>query len=492
MDGKELFLMIEAISNEKNITKEDVLESLEEALAVATKKRNNIEVRVEVDRHSGEFKTFRQWQVIEDGEEFVDDDGTMFDPELHIYQADAKGLNVDEFVEEPMESLEFGRIAAQVVKQVIIQKVREAERTVVVDNYSERVGEVIAVTVKRVDRGNVYVDMGGIDGMISKYDLIPNESIRKNDRLRAYIKEVKSTPRGAQIFLSRTANEMMVQLFEMEVPEISEGVIEIKAGARDPGLRSKLAVKAKDKRIDPIGSCIGMRGARVQAVSNELNGERVDIILWDEDPAQFVINAMAPAEVSSIVVDEERRSMDIAVEEEQLALAIGRGGQNIKLASKLSGWKLNVMSLNDADEIQAQEIQKTGEKLAEKLGVDAEVAGVLIDEGYTTLDDIAEAEADSLSMIEEFDSEMVDELQERAQDAQLVKALNDAEATEVLLSVEGVDDLLASALVEAEINTVDNLAELSIVELLEIQDIGNNSASAVIMAAREKEGWFDD
>ena len=491
MDGKELFLMIEAISNEKNITKEDVLESLEEALAVATKKRSNIEVRVEVDRHTGEFKTFRQWQVIEDGEEFVDDDGNMFDPELHIYQADANGLNVDEFVEEPMESLEFGRIAAQVAKQVIIQKVREAERTVVVDNYSERVGEVVMVTVKRVDRGNVYVDMGGIDGMISKYDLIPNESIRKNDRLRAYIKEVKSTPRGAQIFLSRTANDMMVQLFEMEVPEISEGVIEIKAGARDPGPRSKLAVKAKDKRIDPIGSCIGMRGARVQAVSNELNGERVDIILWDDDPAQFVINAMAPAEVSSIVVDEDKRSMDIAVEEDQLALAIGRGGQNIKLASKLSGWKLNVMSLNDADEMQAQEIQKTGEKLAEKLGVDAEVAGVLIDEGYTSLDDIAEAEAETLSKIEEFDSEMVDELQERAQDAQLVKALNDAEATELLLGVEGVDDSLASALVGAEISTVDDLAELSIVELLEIQDIGNDSASAVIMAAREKEGWFD-
>ncbi|MEC7596352.1 MAG: transcription termination factor NusA [Pseudomonadota bacterium] len=491
MDGKELFLMIEAISNEKNITKEDVIESLEEALAVATKKRNNIEVRVEVDRHTGEFKTFRQWQVIEDGEEFVDDDGTMFDSELHKYQADANGLNVDEFVEEPMESLEFGRIAAQIAKQVIIQKVREAERTVVVDNYSERVGEVVMVTVKRVDRGNVYVDMGGIDGMISKYDLIPNESIRKNDRLRAYIKEVKSTPRGAQIFLSRTANEMMVQLFEMEVPEISEGVIEIKAGARDPGLRSKLAVKAKDKRIDPIGSCIGMRGARVQAVSNELNGERVDIILWDDDPAQFVINAMAPAEVSSIVVDEDKRSMDIAVEEEQLALAIGRGGQNIKLASKLSGWKLNVMSLNDADEIQAKEIQKTGEKLAEKLGVDAEVAGVLIDEGYSSLDDIAEAKAETLTQIEEFDSEMVDELQERAQDAQLVKALNDAEATEILLSVEGVDDSLAAALVEAEINTVDDLAELSIVELLEIQDIGNDDASTVIMAAREKEGWFD-
>ena len=491
MDGKELFLMIEAISNEKNITKEDVLESLEEALAVATKKRSNIEVRVEVDRHTGEFKTFRQWQVIEDGEEFVDDDGNMFDPELHIYQADANGLDIDAFVEEPMESLEFGRIAAQVAKQVIIQKVREAERTVVVDNYSQRVGEVVMVTVKRVDRGNVYVDMGGIDGMVSKYDLIPNESIRKNDRLRAYIKEVKSTPRGAQIFLSRTVNDMMIQLFEMEVPEISEGVIEIKAGARDPGLRSKLAVKAKDKRIDPIGSCIGMRGARVQAVSNELNGERVDIILWDEDPAQFVINAMAPAEVSSIVVDEDKGSMDIAVEEDQLALAIGRGGQNIKLASKLTGWKLNVMSLSDADELQAKELQKTGEKLAEKLGVDAEVAGVLIDEGYTNLDEIAEAESEILSKIEEFDSEMVGELQERAQDAQLVKALNDAEASEVLLGVEGVDDALAQALVDAEISTVDELAELSIVELLDIQDIGNDTASAVIMAAREKEGWFD-
>ena len=491
MDGKELFLMVEAISNEKNITKDDVIESLEEALAVATKKRNNIEVRVEVDRHTGEFNTFRQWLVIEDGEKFVDDDGEMFDPELHIYQADSNGLDIDAFVEEPMESLEFGRIAAQVAKQVIIQKVREAERTVIVDNYTQRVGEVVMVTVKRVDRGNVFVDMGGIDGMISKFDLIPNESIRKNDRLRAYIKEVKSTPRGAQIFLSRTVNDMMIELFTMEVPEISEGVIEIKAGARDPGLRSKLAVKAKDKRIDPIGSCIGMRGARVQAVSNELNGERVDIILWDEDPAQFVINAMAPAEVSSIVVDEEKGFMDIAVEEDQLALAIGRGGQNIKLASRLTGWKLNVMSISDADDIQAKELQKTGEKLAEKLGVDAEVAAVLIDEGYTNLDEIAEAESDALSKIEEFDSDMVGELQERAQDAQLVKALTDAESSEILLSVEGVDEALAAALVEAEITTVDALAELSIVEVLEIQDVGNDSASAVIMAAREKEGWFD-
>lgn len=491
MEGKELFLMVEAISNEKNITQEDVIESLEEAMAVATKKRNNINVRVSVDRQSGEFNTFRRWQVIEDGAKCVDDEGTEFDSELHIYQADANDLEIDAFVEEPMESVEFGRIAAQIVKQVVIQKVREAERAVIVENFRNRVGEVVSVTVKRVDRGNVYVDMGGVDGMILRFDLIPNESVRKNDRLRAFIKEVKSSTRGAQIFLSRTVNEMMIELFEMEVPEISEGVIEIMSAARDPGLRSKLAVKAKDKRLDPIGSCIGMRGSRVQAVSNELNGERVDIILWDEDPAQFVINAMAPAEVSSIIVDEDKGVMDIAVAEDQLALAIGRGGQNIKLASRLTGWKLNVMSLADADAAQAKEAQKIGEKLAEKLGVDAEVAGVLIDEGYTSLDEIAEADSDILSKIEEFDEEMVEELQERAQDAQLVKALGDAEATEVLLTIKGVDEALAASLVDAEIDTVDAVADLSIAELLEIQDIGTDNASAVIMIARENEGWFD-
>ena len=491
MDGKELFLMIEAISNEKNISQEDVIESLEEALAVATKKRNNIDVRVEVNRHSGEFDTYRRWLVIEDDADFVDDDGTEFSSDLHVYEKDANGVLVGDYLEESIEPVEFGRIAAQIAKQVIIQKVREAERTVIVDNFSERLGEVVMVTVKRVDRGNVYVDMGGIDGMISKFDLIPNESVRKNDRLRAYIKEVKSTPRGAQIFLSRTANEMMIELFAMEVPEISEGVIEIKGGARDPGLRAKLAVKAKDRRLDPIGTCIGMRGSRVQAVSNELNGERVDIILWDEDPAQFVINAMAPAEVSSIVVDEEKGSMDIAVAEDQLALAIGRGGQNIKLASRLTGWKLNVMSRSDADDLQAKEIQKTSEKLAENLGVDAEVAGVLIDEGYSSLDEIAEADSEVLTQIEEFDSEMVDELQERAQDAQLVKALNDAEATEVLLSIDGTSEVLAAALVEAGINAIEDLAELSIVELQEIQDISSEDASTVIMAARENAGWFE-
>ena len=491
MDGKELFLVVEAISNEKNISKEDVFESLEEALAVATKKRKEIDAHVEIDRKTGEFHTFRQWMVIDDKENFVDDDGTPFDSELHIYEKDSNGIAVDDFVREPIETEEFGRIAAQIVKQVIIQKVREAEREVIVHDYTQRVGEVIMVTVKRVDRGNVYVDMGGVDGMISKFDLIPNESVRKNDRLRAYIKEVKSSVRGAQIFLSRTVPEMMIQLFEMEVPEISENVIEIMGCARDPGLRSKLAVKAKDKRLDPIGSCIGMRGARVQAVSNELNGERVDIILWDEDPAQFAINAMAPAEVSSIVVDENRNSMDIAVDEDQLALAIGRGGQNIKLAARLTGWKLNVMSIEDANEKQAEEMLKASGKLADKLGVDSEVASVLLEEGFTSVDDIADADVALLEGIEEFDATMVEELQERAADAQLVQALGDADASEALSSVEGVDADLAEALIEAEITTVDGIAELSINELLEIQVMDKEKASDVIMTARENEGWFD-
>jgi N utilization substance protein A len=491
MDGKELFLMVEAISNEKNISKEDVFESLEEALSVATKKRREIDAYVEIDRKTGEFNTFRQWLVIDDKENFVDDDGTPFDSELHIYEKDADGVAIDDFKRMSIETEAFGRIAAQIVKQVIIQKVREAEREVIVKDYSSRVGEVSIVTVKRVDRGNVYVDMGGADGMISKFDLIPNESVRKNDRLRAYIKEVKSSVRGAQIYLSRTMPEMMIKLFEMEVPEISEGVIEIMGCSRDPGLRSKLAVKSKDKRLDPIGSCIGMRGSRVQAVSNELNGERVDIILWDEDPAQFIINAMAPAEVSSIVIDEERNAMDVAVEEDQLALAIGRGGQNIKLAARLTGWKLNVMSTAEADKKQAEEMQKSSDKLADKLGIDSEVAGVLLEEGFESVADIADADVQMLEGIEEFDASMVEELQERAADAQLVQALGDADASEALTTVEGVDYDLAEVLIDAEITTVDELAELSIDELLDIQVMDKEKASAIIITARENEGWFD-
>lgn len=491
MDSKDLFLTIEAISNEKNISQENVFSALEEAMTVATKKRHKIDACVEMDRKTGEFFTFRQWLVIEDDENFIDDDGTEFDPQFHIHAKDANGVAVNDFKREPMETEEFGRIAAQTVKQVITQKVREAEREVIVADYTDRVGEVIMVTVKRIDKGNVYVDMGGIDGMIAKFDLIPNESIRKNDRLRAYIKEVKSSVRGVQIFLSRTVPEMMIKLFEMEVPEISEGVIEIISGSRNPGLRSKLAVRAKDKRLDPIGSCIGMRGARVQAVSNELNGERVDIILWDESPAQYVINAMAPAEISSIIIDEDKNSMNIAVEEDQLALAIGRGGQNIKLASRLTGWRLNVTSVNESENKQVEENKKISDKLAEQLGIDSEVAGVLIDEGFVSVDNIADANVEDLKAIEEFDASMAEELQERASDAQLVQALGDAESFEILMSVEGMNENLVQALIVAEVTTVENLAELSIDELLDIEYMDKEVASALIMTARENEGWFD-
>ncbi len=491
MEGKELFLMIEAISNEKNISKEEVFAALEEALSVATKKCNHIDAEVTIDRKTGEMSTLRKWMVIENEANFVDDDGTEFDETFHIYQKDAPNIEIDDFKYEPIEARPLDRITAQIVKQVIIQKVRESERAVIVEDYKQRVGEVVMVTVKRVDRGNVYVDMGGVDGMISKFDLISNESVRKNDRLRVYIKEVKAMPRGVQIFLSRTVNEMMIRLFEMEVPEISEGVIEIMSGARDPGLRSKLAVRAKDRRIDPIGSCIGMRGSRVQAVSNELNGERVDVILWDADAVQFVINAMAPAEVSAITVDENKNSMDIAVEEDQLALAIGRGGQNIKLASRLTGWKLNVMSVTEAEDKQAQENQKTSDKLADQLGVDTEVADVLMEEGFDNIDELAEADSQTLAQIAEFDTTMVEELQDRARDAQLVQVLGDAESSEALMTVAGVDEMLAQALIESEIATVEDLADLSVDELLDIQALERETASAIILAARENEGWFN-
>lgn len=490
MESKELLLIIEAISNEKNISQEDVIKSLEEAITIATKKKDNIHVRVEINRKTFQFDTFRRWLVVADGETFIESAETEFDPELHIYQTETDKLDIDSYLEKPIDSLEFSRISTQIIKQVIIQKVYEKERSGIVDNFINRVGDIVSVTVKRIDRGNAYVDIDGVEGMISRFDLIANESIRKNDRLKACIREVKPATRGAQIFLSRTSTEMMIKLFEMEVPEIDDGVIEIKSGAREPGLRAKLAVKAKDKRIDPIGSCIGMRGSRVQAVSNQLNGERVDIILWDEDPAKFVINAIAPAEVKSIVVDEDKSSMDIIVTDENLALAIGRSGQNIKLASRLTGWKLNIMSLNDADELQNKEIEKKGEKLSEKLGIDAEVVNILIEEGYTNLEEIADADAKNLTKIKEFDKNMVEELQERAQDAQLVKAIEDSQTLKDLLKIENIDENLANLLINSDINDLEDLANLSVDEFLEIKKIDKDKASKIIMSAREKQGWF--
>ena len=490
MDIKELFLTVEAIANEKNISKDDVFASLEEALAVATKRRKNIDAVVKIDKQTQEFKTFRQWLVVEDGVTIIDED-TDFNKELHIYKKDAGGLNIGDFLSKQIETEVFSRIAAQIVKQVIIQKVREAEKTVIVDNYLDKIGDVVFVTVKRVDRANVYVDMGGVDGIITKNNLIPNESVRKNDRLKACIKEVKSTSRGAQIFLSRVVFDIMIKLFEMEVPEISDGAIEIMSGARDPGIRSKLAVKAKDRRIDPIGSCIGMGGTRVKAVSNELNGERIEIILWDKDPGQFVINAIAPATVSYIVVDENTKTMDIVVEEDQLALAIGRGGQNVKLASRLTNWKLNVISVSEAEENKVIETKKINDKLAEQLKVDSKVAGVLIEKGFSNVEDVVEANIDTLAKIKEFDANMVGEIKERAEDAQLLQAIGESISNETLMNIKGVDKLLAQALIAADITTVNDLADLSTYELLEIKDIGSNNASAVIITAREQAGIID-
>lgn len=490
MESKELFLIIEAISNEKNISKEDVIMALEESIALATKRKDNIEVRVEIDRKNFSFKSFRRWLVVADGQEFVDDEETLFNEQLHVYQSKTNKLEVGSYLEEEIDTLEFGRISTQIIKQSIIQKVNEKERSVVVKNFTNRVGEIVSVTVKRVDRGNAYVDIDGVEGIISKFDAIPNESIRKNDRLKACIKEIRPAKRGAQISLSRTSSDMMIKLFEMEVPEIDDGIIEIKSGARDPGLRAKLAVKAKDKRIDPIGSCIGMRGSRVQAVSNQLNGERIDIILWDEDPAQFVINAISPAEVTSILVDEDKGSMDITVTNENLALAIGRNGQNIKLASRLTNWKLNIMSLDDITEMQNKENSSQLTKLSEAIDVDIEIVKCLANSGYKTLESIADADVSDLEKVENLDISIIEELQEKAQDAQLVKAIEDSQALESLLQVDNIDDRLADLLINSNINNLDDLADLSVDELLEIKNIGKDKASEIIMYARNEQGWF--
>ncbi|HEY7841611.1 MAG TPA: transcription termination factor NusA, partial [Gammaproteobacteria bacterium] len=344
--NKEILLVVDVVSNERGVAKDIIFEAIEAALASATKKRNreDIEARVAVNRETGDYETFRRWEVMPDGP-----DPLEF-PTRQIKLADARERNpeieVGGFIEEPMPSVEFGRIAAQTAKQVIVQKVREAERSQVIEAYKDRVGEMVSGVIKRVERGGVILDLGGnAEALVSRDQMIPREAVRPGDRLRAYLKEVRPEPRGPQLFLSRTAPELLVELFKIEVPEINEGLIEIISGARDPGSRAKIAVRARDPRIDPIGACVGMRGSRVQAVSNELAGERVDIILWDENPAQFVINAMAPAEVVSIMVDEDAHSMDVAVAEENLSQAIGRGGQNVKLASELTGWELNIMSV---------------------------------------------------------------------------------------------------------------------------------------------------
>jgi len=451
-----------------------------------------VDLRVEINRHTGSYETFRRWTVVED--EDLDDPAI----ELAVDQAQAKkpGAVAGEIIEEKIESIEFGRIAAQTAKQVIVQKVREAERAQVVDAYRERLGEIISGTVKKVTRDNVIVDLGNnAEALLAREDIISRETFRVGVRVRALLKEIRTENRGPQLILSRTAPQMLIELFRIEVPEIAEGLIEVMAASRDPGSRAKIAVRSKDKRIDPQGACIGMRGSRVQAVSGELGGERVDIVLWDDNPAQFVINAMSPAEVAAIIVDEDAHAMDIAVAADNLAQAIGRGGQNVRLASQLTGWTLNVMTESD---IQAKQQAETGDILRnfiEELEVDEELAQVLVDEGFTSLEEIAYVPLEEMLNIDGFDEEIVNELRARAKDRLLTKAiateekLADAHPAEDLLSLEGMDKDLAAELAVRGVVNREDLAEQSIDDLLDIDGIDEERAGKLIMAARAH--WFE-
>ena len=492
--SKEVLLVVESVSNEKGVPAGVIFEALELALATATKKRfeDEVDLRVAINRQNGSYETFRRWTVVDESE-FEDPAYQLTDDMPQAVEANAK---IGDVLEEKVESIEFGRIAAQTAKQVIVQKVREAERAQVVDAYRERLGEIISGTVKKVTRDNVIVDLGNnAEALLAREDIIPRETFRVGVRLRALLKEIRTENRGPQLILSRTAPEMLIELFRIEVPEIAEGLIDVKAASRDPGSRAKIAVRSKDKRIDPQGACIGMRGSRVQAVSGELGGERVDIVLWDDNPAQFVINAMSPAEVAAIIVDEDAHAMDIAVAEDNLAQAIGRGGQNVRLASQLTGWTLNVMT--EAD-IQAKQQAETGDimqSFIDELEVDEELAQVLVEEGFTSLEEIAYVPMEEMLSIDGFDEEIVNELRARAKDRLLTKAianeekLADAHPADDLLEVEGMDKALALELALRGVITREDLAEQSIDDLLDIDGIDEERAGKLIMAARAH--WFE-
>jgi N utilization substance protein A len=492
MANKEILLVVDVVSNEKEIEKEVIFAAIEDALRTATIKRheNRIDARVAIDRKTGDYSTFRRWLVVEEEPE---------NPELELTLEQAQerepGIQLGEYVEEPIESIEFGRIAAQTAKQVIVQKVRDAERKKVVDAYKHRVGELVTGVVKRVERGSIYLDLGAnAEAYIPREEMIPREAVRSGDRLRGYLKAVRPEARGPQLFVSRTAPELLVALFRLEVPEVGENVIEIKGAARDPGVRAKVAVKSNDPRLDPVGACVGMRGSRVQAVSNELAGERVDIILWNENEAQFVINAMSPAEIVSIVVDEDRHSMDVAVADENLSQAIGRGGQNVRLASELTGWNLNVMSESQAEAKNELETTKLIESFVEQLEVDESVADILVREGFSTVEELAYVPAKELLEIEEFDEELVEELRNRARDSLLIRAiaseeqLESAEPADDLLELDGMDRELAYRLAAAGVRTAEDLAEQSVDELMEVEGMDEERAAKLIMAARLP--WF--
>jgi len=498
MANKEILLVVDAFSHEKDIEKEIVFAAIEDALRIATVKshESRIDACVTIDRKTGDYDTFRRWTVV------ADDQGTVeepFNPETQLTIEDAQkrfgAVEVGSFVTEPMESIGFGRIEAQTAKQVIVQRVRDAERRKIVEAYKDRVGELVTGIIKRVERGNVYLDLGNnVEAFIPREEMIPREAVRSGDRLRGYLKEVRQESRGPQLFVTRTSPDLIVALFKLEVPEVSESVIEIVGAARDPGVRAKIAVRSNDPRLDPVGACVGMRGSRVQAVSNELAGERVDIILWNENEAQFVVNAMSPAEIVSIVMDEDRHSMDIAVSDENLSMAIGRGGQNVRLASELTGWTLNVMSETQAEEKSERETETLMQSFVDQRGVDESIAEILVREGFSTVEELAYVPEKELQQIEEFDEELVEELRNRARDSLLIKAIASEEKldgsapSQELLEMEGMDPETASQLGAKGIVSVEDLAELSIDELLEIDGMNEERAGQLIMVARRP--WF--
>jgi N utilization substance protein A len=494
--NKEILNVVDVVSNEKGVEKEIIFDALEAALASATRRKHGdgIDVRVSIDRKTGDYETFRRWKV------FADDSKELENPDCELRMIDAVDVNPaaqpGEYVEVPIDSVEFGRIAAQTAKQVIVQKVREAERKKVVEEYQHRVGELLSGVVKRVDRNGIVIDLGSnAEGFVPRENMIPREAVRPQDRLKALLREVRSEPRGPQLFLSRTAPDFLIELVKIEVPEVGQGLIEILGAARDPGVRAKIAVKSNDPRIDPVGACVGMRGSRVTAVSNELAGERVDIIPWDENPAQFVINAMSPAEVTSIVVDEEAHSMDIAVAEDRLSQAIGRGGQNIRLASELTGWNLNVMSETAAEEKSEKEAREVADLFMKQLDVDEDVALILVQEGFSTIEEIAYVPANELLGIEEFDQQIVDELRSRARDVLLTQAIateekiDDRPPAEDLISLPGMDLDTARRLAGRGIVTREDLAEQAVDDLADVEDLDAGRAAELIMAARAH--WFE-
>ena len=493
--SKEMLMVVDAVANEKGVARSVIFDAMEAALASAAKKRyaeQDVTMRVAIDRNTGEYETFRRWEV-------VADDVVMESPDRQLRLMDAIDVKADsevgEFLEEPVENAEFGRIAAQAAKQVIVQRVREAERAQIVDAYSDRIGELVTGIVKRVERGAVYLDLGGnAEAFIARDKAIPRENVRAGDRVRGYLYDVRLEARGPQLFVSRTAPEFMMELFKLEVPEVGQGLVTIMGCARDAGDRAKIAVKANDHRTDPIGACIGMRGSRVQAVSNELNGERVDIVLWNDSAANFVINAMAPAEVQSIIVDEDKHSMDVAVAEDKLSQAIGRGGQNVRLASKLTGWQLNVMTQAQVQQKSEAEQEAARVLFVEKLEVDAEIASILVQEGFSSIEEIAYVPESELLSVEEFDEDIVAELRARARDAlltQMIAAEEDLEShkpAEDLLALEGMDEATAYALAERGIRSQEELAELAADEITDIEGMDAERAAALILAARAP--WF--